>query len=404
MATSNDLYKGKTNRFFNRKKKLDEEFFRFFSTAPEHYFSSPGRIEILGNHTDHQNGKVLVSAIDLDILAAAKKTDDNKIIINSLEYGVCEVDITDLQVKAEEFSTSTSLIRGVVKGLFNKGYKIGGFISTITSNIFQGAGLSSSAAYELLVAEILNQFYNEGKIDRLTLAKVAQFSENVYFNKPCGLLDQCGISFGGINYIDFKDLDNPHVNTLDNFLKNYRIVLTNTGGSHAGLTKYYASIKDDLKKVCAFFGKNVLREVDEPLFYANLPTLLKKVGGRAINRAIHVYNENSRVFVGYKALENNDEISFIRAVNQSGQSSFDLLQNCFIEKDKRQGIALALNLSKIILLEGGVRVHGGGFKGTIIAFVPTQYQLSYIKHMKEIFGKRNVVKVSFRKEGTTIIE
>ena len=404
MSNLDLIYRNKEKWYKNRKEKLTQFFKETFDGEPSSFFSSPGRVEVLGNHTDHNNGLVMVSAIDLDIFSAVKKTDENKIYFKSFGYNTNEIDLSDLSIHPDEKDTSNALIRGVAYKFKEKGYKIGGFKAVSESNIFKGAGLSSSAAFELLIAEILNELYNDGKISRVEMAQFGQFAENEYYGKPSGLLDQMGVSLGGFNFIDFKDNSKPVVENFAFQLKDYRVVLINTGGSHGNLTSYYASIKQDMKKVASLFNKNNLRELDEEEFYANLPLIKRKAGGRALMRSIHFYEENKRVLKAYNALKAGDVSTFLDMVNESGESSYKLLQNCFVQKDSKQGIALALTLSKQILKNGACRVHGGGFKGTIIAYVHVSEQINYIDKMKKIFGERNVVKVGLRQIGSSIIE
>ena len=404
MSNLEKIYGSKKQWYLNRKEKISDLFFSTYKEYPNQFFSSSGRVEVLGNHTDHNNGKVLVSAIDSDIIAAVKKKEGNEINLLSEGYSKCTVYLDNLDKDESEFGSSYALIKGVAYKFKENGHKIGGFEAVISSNIFKGAGLSSSAAFELLIAEILNSLYNDDKVSRVEMAQIGQYAENVYFGKPSGLLDQMGVSLGGFNYVDFKDNNNPKIENFNFELKDYRIVLVNTGGSHNNLTKYYASIKTDMKKVAAFFNKEYLREVDKDDFYKNLPKLKKKVGGRAILRAIHYFDENERVDKAYEALRTGDIDLFLKMVNESGESSYKLLQNCFIEKDSKQGIALALEISKKIIKNGAVRVHGGGFKGTIIAYVSINEQIEYINTMKKIFGERNVQKVNLRPIGACKIE
>jgi len=403
MSNIVDLYGAKPKWYENRKSKLTQDFINEYKIKPSLYFSSPGRVEVLGNHTDHNNGKVLVSAIDLDIYAAVNKNNDNIVRLKSEGYNTCIINLDDLEVKESEFNKTSSLIRGVLKGFKNNSLSIGGFDCSLTSNIFKGAGLSSSAAFELLIAEILNYLYNDDKVDRVLMAKIGKYAENVYFNKPSGLLDQMGVSLGGFNYIDFKN-EEPKIENFEFNLKDYRVVLINTGGSHGNLTKNYAMIKDDMKKVSSYFNKETLREVNEEDFYKNLYHIKKEYGGRPIIRSIHYFDENKRVDTAYQSLKNDDTSTFIKMINDSGESSHKLLENCFVEKDELQGIALALALSKRIIKDGAVRVHGGGFKGTVIAYVSLKEQLEYIDQMKKVFGERNVYKVQFRKLGVSIVE
>ena len=404
MSNLDLIYGAKDKWYKNRKEKLINFFKETYYDEPTAFFSSPGRVEVLGNHTDHNNGLVMVSAIDLDIIAAIKPISENKIYFKSVGFEKNEIDLNDLSIHEDEKDTSTSLIRGVAYKFKEMGYKIGGFMAVSESNIFKGAGLSSSAAFELMIADILNELYNDSKVSRVEMAQFGQFAENVYYGKPSGLLDQMGVSLGGFNFIDFKDNSKPVVENFAFQLKDYRVVLINTGGSHGNLTSYYAAIKQDMKKVAKFFGKDNLREVSEEVFYNNLPQIKRKVGGRAIMKAIHFYEENKRVLTAYNALKEGDVTTFLNMVNESGESSYKLLQNCFVQKDTKQGIALALALSKQILKNGACRVHGGGFKGTIIAYVHVSKQINYIDKMKKMFGERNVVKVGLRQIGTSIID
>ena len=405
MSNIEKIYGSKKQWYLNRKEKVSDDFFNQFKEYPNYFFSSPGRIEVLGNHTDHNNGLVMVSAVDLDIFAAVKPRKDNQIVLNSEGYSnKIIIQIDDLEIKNNEEGKSEALIRGILYKFKELGYNIGGFSASMTSNIFKGAGLSSSAAFELLICQILNFIYNDNKIAEIELAKISQFAENKYFMKPSGLLDQTGIALGGFNFVDFKDVNNPQVENFSFSLKDYRIVLINTGGSHANLTKNYAAIREDMQKVAQYFKKETLREVSEKEFYDNLYFIKKKIGGRAILRSMHYFEENKRVKEAYEALKNNDIQTFFDKVNESGKSSYEMLQNCYIDKDTKQGIALAYNLGKKWIKNGAIRVHGGGFKGTVIAYVHVDEQIDFIEKMKNIFGERHVTKVNLRPLGASIIE
>ena len=405
MSNIEKIYGSKKQWYLNRKEKVSDDFFNQFKEYPNYFFSSPGRIEVLGNHTDHNNGLVMVSAVDLDIFAAVKPRKDNQIVLNSEGYSnKIIIQIDDLEIKNNEEGKSEALIRGILYKFKELGYNIGGFSASMTSNIFKGAGLSSSAAFELLICQILNFIYNDNKIAAIELAKISQFAENKYFMKPSGLLDQTGIALGGFNFVDFKDVNNPQVENFSFSLKDYRIVLINTGGSHANLTKNYAAIREDMQKVAKYFKKETLREVSEKEFYDNLYFLKKKIGGRAILRSMHYFEENKRVKEAYEALKNNDIQTFFDKVNESGKSSYEMLQNCYIYKDTKQGIALAYNLGKKWIKNGAIRVHGGGFKGTVIAYVHVDEQIDFIEKMKNIFGERHVTKVNLRPLGASMIE
>ena len=392
----------KDNQEYNeRKQDVHDLFIERFGIEPTDYFSSSGRIELLGNHTDHNHGRVLTSAVNLDMLAATTKRADNKVIAYSKGYEVMEVDIDDLSMHQEEVSKSIGMIRGCLKGMKDLGYNIGGFNLFMNSTVFGGAGVSSSAAFELLFCEVLNYYYNDDKASRVDMAKASQYSEVNYFGKPCGLLDQMAISLGGVNHIDFFDVENPVIEHVEPVLEGYDIVIVNTGGDHSNLTSHYADIKDDMKKVSNYFNKDYLSEIDEKEFYAELPGIRKFAKGRAILRAIHFFDENKRVDIAYKALQNNDIETFLKCINASGESSYKLLQNCYYGGDKEQGVTLGLTLSKKVLRNGAVRVHGGGFAGTILAFVKKEQTSGYVTLMNKVFGDNNAVVVNLRPLGST---
>ncbi len=379
-------------------KRFEEEF-----GGEYRLFSSSGRIEILGNHTDHNHGKVLVGAINLDILAAAAKRNDGRIIIKSEGFPDIELSTGEFDNR-RECGKSVALVRGILFKLNEMGYRPGGLSCVMTSNVFKGAGVSSSAAYEVLIAKIFSFLYCGDALTPLQLAKISQFAEREYFGKPCGLLDQSGIAFGGVNYIDFENIDDPEVRTVNYDIKGYDIVITNTGGDHSDLTSEYASIKDDMHEVSGRFGKKFLREVSYEQFKENIPRLKRELGGRAVLRAIHFYEENIRVEKALEAVKGGDVEKFLECVNLSGESSYKLLQNCYPCGDREQGIPLALELSRQILKgSGAVRVHGGGFAGTIIAFVPEDLTREYIGQMSRVFGDGSAVKVSVRNVGATVL-
>lgn len=393
-----------TSEFVFRLERLKKKFMISFEDSAEVFFSSPGRIELLGNHTDHNYGKVLVSTIQLALLAAVKKNKSNFIrasFDDDDEFVV--VDLDDVYPKKEEYHQSIALIRGIVSGMKSKGFYVGGFDVKIDSAIPQGAGISSSAAFELVFCEVINQLFNHGEINKLQKAMIAQKSETDFFGKPCGLLDQIGISFGGINHIDFYNPHNPVITKAEFSFGDYSLVLINTPGSHANLTQYYSEIKSDMQKVASYLGHDYLREVSENDFYRALPELVKEVGGRAILRSMHFFEENKRVDKAFTALQNQDIDMFLRIVNESGQSSYDLLQNCYYPEDSEQGLTLALTLTKKLLRRGAVRVHGGGFAGTILAFVHRDDINDYINKMSSIFNAVNIYKVIPNVTGTTIL-
>ncbi|MBR5438761.1 MAG: galactokinase [Clostridia bacterium] len=382
---------------------LKRAFFEGENKEAEFLFSSSGRAEILGNHTDHNNGLVMVASITCDILSAVNKSEENVVKIYSNEYSPVIVNLNDLGVNKSEFGTSNSLVRGIAKAFLERGYKIGGFTAYTTSNIFKGAGVSSSAAFEVLVCEIFNSLYNNGSMNEIERAQISQYAENVYFNKPCGLLDQCGISIGSLVKLDFGCGKCPTYEKV-NFIKGYSIVITNTGGDHANLTEHYALIRKDMEAIANYFGKKVLRDVDYNDFVKKLPSLKNHFNGRAIMRAMHFYKENERVITAFNSLKNGDVKAFLNAVNESGASSMRMLQNCYVPGDDMQPVALAIETSRLIIKNGAVRVHGGGFAGSILAIVKDDEVDEYANTLKNMFGDSSVFKASIREVGTTIIK
>lgn len=407
MSNLNEIYGDNADfeKYKNRICNLKTDFLNYFKFQSADVFSSSGRIEILGNHTDHNKGKVLVGAIDQDIIAACSKRDDDLIIIKSKGFEEINFNVNDTEKKEEEKGKSISLIKGILKKLNEKGYKIKGINALTVSNVFKGAGVSSSAAFETLICKIFSYYYCNDEISPLENAKISQFAESKYFGKPCGLLDQSGIAFGGVNHIDFKDTINPIVTNINPKFSGFDIVITNCGGDHCNLTDEYAAITKEMKEVSNFFEKDFLREVPCKQFYDSIKDLKQKTSGRAILRAIHFYEENQRVDIAANALNSGDIKTFLDCVNSSGESSYKYLQNCYANTDTTQGIPLALKMSKIFLKDkGAVRVHGGGFAGTIIAFVPQEISNEYINFMQNIFGNENIIKVNLRPKGTAKIE
>lgn len=391
------------NYYENRIEEIKKLFFKKENYMPLDLFSSSGRAEILGNHTDHNHGLVMVASISCDVLAAVSPRKDNIVKICSLGYPDVIVDISDLEIKESEYGTSNALTRGVAKAIIDRGYSIKGFTAYTTSDIFKGAGVSSSAAFEVLVCEIFNYYYLNGELSSVDRAVISQYAENVYFNKPCGLLDQSGISIGSLVKLDFETPTKPKVEKLP-ALKGYTLVLTNTGGDHASLTEHYASIRLEMHEVAKCFNKSVLREVPYETFLNSVKDLTKKVSSRAILRALHFYKENERVIKATNKLIKNDAKGFLKEVNESGLSSLNLLQNCYVPGETNQPVVLGIELSRAIIKDGAVRVHGGGFAGSILAFVSNNEVDFYVEKMSEVFGKENVFKANIREIGTTIIK
>lgn len=393
-----DIYPVNASKARERIKELSDKFYLATGKAPR-LFSSPGRIEILGNHTDHNGGKVLVGAIDCDTLAAVMPSAAVNIVSDG--YPSIGFEVSDLDKRADETGKSIGLVRGVMFALRDMGYNIGGFTAHITSNVFSGAGVSSSASFEMLIAEVQNALYNGGNIEPMTLAKAARFSENVYFCKPCGLLDQSGIALGGVTYIDF--FGEPVIKHVAPALDGYEIILTNCGGDHSSLTDDYAAIKKEMNAVAMFFGKPNLSHVQEDAFYNALPALTSAVPGRAILRAAHFFSENRRVDAAHRALTCGNLDEFFKAVKESGESSYKLLQNCYVPNDPAMRIPLALMLSGRLLTDGAVRVHGGGFMGTTLTFIKKEYADNYREGMAKVFGDQNILTAHLRRAGTTEI-
>ncbi|MBO4584612.1 MAG: galactokinase [Clostridia bacterium] len=380
------------------------EFGKLYGEREVNIFSAPGRSEISGNHTDHNNGKVIAAAVDLDVIAIVAKNDSGRVSVKS--KGFDNTDVIELDKLGEVkkgVSCSRSLVAGMLARLSADGYSIDGFDAYTTSDVIRGSGLSSSAAFEVLIGTIISGLFNGGSLDPVYIAVAAQYAENVYFGKPCGLMDQTASSVGGFIGIDFGDPAAPKVSKIDfDFAScGHALCVVDTGGSHANLTDEYAAIPAEMKSVAAYFGKSVLREVDEAEFIAAIPRLRGTVGDRAILRALHYFNENRRVDAQRAALERGDFAEFLRLLNESGRSSYMFNQNVYCAGEPReQGIALALAAAERVLDgKGGFRVHGGGFAGTMQAFVPIYLLASYKEAMENIFGAGSCKVLSVRKQG-----
>ena len=356
-----------------QKTALDARFSAAFGGAPEQYFSAPGRTEIGGNHTDHQRGRVLAAAVNLDTVAAVRKNGTGRIRILSKGYPACEIDVNDMTPKADEVNTTPALIRGVAARFAELGCKVEGFDAYCESSVLPGSGLSSSAAYEVLIGTIINHLFFDAKLDAPQIAKIGQYAENVFFGKPCGLMDQTASAVGNLVTIDFAT-DEIRPVDFDFSACGHALCIIDSGADHADLTDEYAAVPGEMKAVAGFFGKTVLTEVAEADFYAAIPRLRAKCGDRAVLRAVHFYAENKRVSRQVAALENGDFAGFLELVKESGRSSYMYLQNVIpAGNTTRQAVALALTLCDHYLQgKGAFRVHGGGFAGTVQAFVPTE--------------------------------
>ncbi len=373
-----------------RHSEIFDTFESLFGEMDVKMFSAPGRTEVGGNHTDHNHGKVLAASINLDTVSLAAKRDDNIICEKSAGHGMNTVDVSDLEVKPDEFGKSSALIRGMCAGFREYGYNIGGFNATGATQVLSGSGLSSSAAFEVLIGAILNGLYNDNKVSAVDIAKIAQYAENKYFNKPSGLMDQMASSVGGFISIDFEDTKNPVISKIDfDFgATGHSLCIVDTKGSHADLTDEYAAVRGEMEAAAACFGKTVLREVDENEFYDNISLVRQKANDRAVLRATHFYNENRRVEELKSALSSGDFEAFKAVITESGHSSFMFNQNVFAAfKTESQPVSVALSICERVLKgKGAWRVHGGGFAGTIQAFVPDSVLPEFKIAMQAVFG------------------
>lgn len=400
-----DIYVDEALVPYQQKRYLDavERFENLFGEQEVEIYSAPGRSEVGGNHTDHQRGKVMATSLNLDFIAVVQPTDDDIISFKSGKYPILTMNTAELEISKKEYGTTAALVRGVAAGLKQAGYRIGGFRAYITSDVLSGSGMSSSAALEILIGTILSGLYNKMQLDPVFLAQVGQYSENVYFGKPCGLMDQMACSVGGLVYIDFADDEKPLVKPVNIDFKEFghSLCIVDTKGSHANLTDDYAAIPVEMKKIAEHYGQEVLRQVDPVQFFKDLAVLREECGDRAVLRAMHFFAENTRVEELKSALEAHDFDSFRRLINSSGDSSFKYLQNVFAgHQVQEQGLSVGLALSKMVLAgEGAVRVHGGGFAGTIQAFVPDQKVEEYRAAMDQVFGEGSCHVLKVRKYG-----
>lgn len=374
-----------------RYRAAEVGFAEHFGELGAHrFFSAPGRTEICGNHTDHNNGKVFAASVDLDVIAVVEPTDDGFVTIKSEGFPEDKVDINDLAVHPEEKNTSAALIRGVLKGFKRNGHDIGGFRAYTTSTVMKGSGLSSSAAFEVLVGTILSHLYNEGQISPVKVAQISQFAENEYFGKASGLMDQMASSVGGFVAIDFKDNDIPVIESIKcDFAKyEHALCIVDAKGDHADLSDEYSAIPKEMKEIAGFFDCETLRSLALADITLNINVLRERYGDRAVLRAIHFFHENERVERVVHALKNERFEDFLSSVRESGDSSFKYLQNIYSNDDIRhQCLSIALNVAESSLhRKGACRVHGGGFAGTIQAFVPFDSLKQFKMNMEKVFG------------------
>ena len=356
-----------------------------------YHFSAPGRTEIGGNHTDHQHGCVIAAAVDMTTTAEVRLNGTNVIRVDSEGYKPVEIGLNDLSVKESEKNTTAALIRGVAAAFAQRGYKLAGFDAKVKSTVLPGSGLSSSAAFEVLIGRILNGLFADNAVSAIEIAQIGQYAENVYYGKPSGLMDQMASSVGGLVFIDFHDPKTPIVEKVDyDFAHSgYTLCTIDSGADHADLTDEYAAMPIEMKKVAHFFGKEVLREVDEQEFYEKIADVRKETGDRAVLRAIHFFNENRRVQLQVRALKNDHFDAFLHYVNESGRASRMLLQNvipCGYAEHQDMAITLAL-CTKLLQGRGAVRIHGGGFAGTALAFVPNDSFEQFKAGVEAVLGE-----------------
>lgn len=367
--------------------------------SPRFFFSSPGRIEIVGNHTDHNAGKVLCAAVTVDTLGAVSPREDGLIVVKSKGYPAIKVSIDDLTFRVGEFGSSVAIIRGILDYFTRAGKKVGGFNAYTESTVPKGSGVSSSSAFELLIAEILNVMYNDGELDAVFKAKASQYAESVYFGKPCGLMDQSAIALGGVNLIDFRDFESPVIEQGNWCFDDLDIYVIATGGDHCDLTADYAAIPAEMKMVAKALDGKLLRDVEPAVFYQKKQELSSILSPRALLRAEHYFEENTRVEQAFKAVCDGDENAFIKAVNESGESSKNKLQNLYSPCGGSHALERALELVGEVDGVLAKRVHGGGFAGTILVFVKKDRSSIAKQQINHIFGENNVFILSIRPDG-----
>ncbi len=391
-----------------RKAQLDKGFFKVFGKAPERYFSAPGRTEISGNHTDHQQGRVLAAAVNLDTQAAVRCNCSDRIRIQSQGYPMVEVSVKELTPVEAEVNTTAALVRGVAARFQELGCAVQGFDAYVESTVLPGSGLSSSAAFEVLVGTIINHLFFNAKATQPEVARIGQYAENVFFGKPCGLMDQTASAVGGLVTIDFADKENPVIRpvSFDFSATGLALCIIDSQADHADLTDEYAAITRELKAICTYFGKDVLTQVDEASFYAAIPALRERCGDRAVMRAIHVFNENKRVPRQVECLEQGDFETFLRLETESGRSSWMCLQNVIPTGSvDAQAVAIALALCEQYLQgRGACRVHGGGFAGTVQAFVPLDILEQFRSQIDSALGEGACHVLSIRPQGGVPME
>lgn len=398
-----DVFHACKNEEISRFEELIGMHKSTFNTEDVEFFSSPGRIEIVGNHTDHNGGKVLCAAINFDTLASVSKRTDGIIEVKSKGYPMLKVDVEHPDFAVSEIGTSLALIKGVVDYFKRSGKKVGGFSACMTSNVPKGSGVSSSSSFELAIAEILNVFYNDSSLDPVFKAKASQYAENTFFGKPCGLMDQSAIALGGVDFIDFASFDEPIIEKAHWNFDDLDIYVIATGGDHSDLTDDYAAIPQEMKEVASLFGAKLLHEIPRDKWERDKNNIVGKVSERAYLRAEHFFEENARVENALKAVKNGNEDEFLSIVNESGLSSRRKLQNTYSPASRNHNLENALD--RVVKIEGVVasRVHGGGFAGTILVFAKKS-ETGVDNALEIMFGTENVFKLAIRDSGATKLD
>ncbi|MCL2088211.1 MAG: galactokinase [Oscillospiraceae bacterium] len=397
--------KSQPKRYMELLRKFGHRFGR--DSDGIRFFSTPGRTEICGNHTDHNHGMVIAAGVNLDIVAAAAPNDSGVIRIKSEGYKLIEIDISDLSVKNAEKNKSPSMVRGIVAGFKRAGYRTGGFDAFTSSDILKGSGLSSSAAFEVIVGTMLNFFYNDSAVTPVEIAKISQYAEREYFGKPSGLMDQTACAVGGVIAIDFRKPSEPVIETIDCDMssRGYRLCIVDTKGNHSRLTGEYAAITDEMAQVSRLLGVDYLRETDIDSLISKAVEIRRQLGDRAYLRAMHYFAENKRVQKQTEALKKGDIRAFLRLINESGNSSAQFLQNIFPARNiKNQSLYVALSLASYILDgQGACRVHGGGFGGTTQNFVPANKVKRFKKTLEDVFGEGSCLFLETGRQGGTVV-
>ncbi|MCF0108389.1 MAG: hypothetical protein HUJ59_05270 [Bacilli bacterium] len=381
------------------KNILSNGFKTVYNYEPTKFFSCGGRFEILGNHVDHNHGKCLAGTCSLAIYASVSKRDDNLVHAYSEGFGSFDVNLDNVKYQENEKGTSSALIRGIAYYLKEKNYQVGGLDIYMVSKVPGGAGVSSSAAFELLIAQIFNAMYNDGKIDRLLLCKAGQFAERNYYGKMCGLLDQIGVGFGGSTYIDFADIDNPVVEPLPINLNGYRFLIVDSGGSHAGLDHLYKAIPDGMYAVANMFNQNFLHDVDKNEVLKNKDKIIEKLGEGPYLKAIHFYEESERVEIARTAIKKDDIPTLMKLMDESRVSSTDNLQNMKVNTVEGSPLEACLLIKEVAGDNAGVKINGGGFAGSVIALIKESVYQDVVKAATNKYGKDHVYEIDIRKVG-----